>query len=262
MKNFLHLGMVLISVLVAQPVQAATQRQLITMNIQCYQGNWEFRLQQILNHFLSLGPDVIALQEVCTQPSTGSSQVEYIRQYLSSRGYPLQTFEAQYTHPAWNQFDEYLLVISKHRSQGVDKGFLPDSPLKRGYVGVEIDQSWYIDIHLEYREDQAHFRRQQLDFLKHRFQNRSHIILGDFNSAPESMEQGGLRDGGYFAIFPGSSHLGGDGNGSSRIDGFWFSAQARSRLENWDAKIMLNQKVQDQYLSDHFAVYLWMSLRN
>jgi endonuclease/exonuclease/phosphatase family metal-dependent hydrolase len=237
-------------------LEASTYRKIVTMNIHCYQDNWDFRVQQILNYFISTNQDVIALQEVCTDPSQNHSQIDYIFRYLSNHGYPIRSFEAQYTHPAWNQYDEYLLVISKHPNQSVDKGFLPQSPLQRGYIGLFIEGRWYINIHLEYRHDQANFRRQQLDFLKTHFHDSPHIIMGDFNSHPEAPEQTGIRDSGYWAAFPGPSHIGHDGNNSDRIDGFWISPALQPQLEHHISRIVLDQKVNGQYLSDHFAVLL------
>lgn len=231
------------------------------MNVHCYQDNWQFRFQHILDFIIQLDPDLIALQEVCSGPTESINQFDYIRQYLSQRGYPTNTFEGQYTHPAWGKYDESLLMISKHRNQWVDKGFLPASKLQRGYIGLLIDGRWYINTHLEYHADNAQFRKAQFDFLRDRYQGQTHVLMGDFNSSTDSMEQADLWQSGYQPLFPGYSHNGEDGNGSHRIDGFWLSPTLLGSLNRYEGHVMLNEKVQDQYLSDHYAVFLSLFFR-
>jgi endonuclease/exonuclease/phosphatase family metal-dependent hydrolase len=232
------------------------------MNIHCLNDDWEFRLKHILNRFIETSPELIALQEVCIDSKTQLNQIEYIRDYLQQRGYPVRELRAQYTHVAWERFDEYVVLISKLRVAEFDQGFLPVSLLQRGFVAFNINQAWYINTHLEFKAENAIYRKKQIEFLMQRFTQAPHLIVGDFNSAPGSPEQSSLGNSGYYAFFPGDSHLGDDGNASRRIDGIWFSPQFYGKTENLHGGIILNEKVQDRYLSDHFAVYAQFSLKN
>lgn len=230
--------------------------QFLSMNIHCYQDDWEFRFNQIIDRVVALNPDLIAFQEVCTSPSLHHSQIDFIRGALRQRGFPIGTFESLYTHRAWDRYDEYLLMIAKKPASMIDKGLLPPSLLQRGYVGIQVEGHWYINIHLEFREDNVSSRRQQLGFLYDRFKGKPHIIAGDFNSHPQSSEQNWLFREGYSYFFPGPSHVGHDGNASDRIDGFWLSPLMSQRISRAEARIVLDQMVDGQHLSDHFGVLL------
>ncbi|MBN8537247.1 MAG: hypothetical protein J0M15_09340 [Deltaproteobacteria bacterium] len=228
---------------------------IFSMNLHCFAGNWQFRFEQILNKILELSPDVISLQEVCTTFNGNLNQIEFIKKYLMDRRYPLQKIVAQFTHPAWNQFNEYLVVITKQNVLAVDQGLLPTSELQRGYIAIKLNPFWYINTHLEYKMENSAYRQMQIDFLIQRFLNEAHVIGGDFNSAPDSQEQFNFKRMSYLDFFPGNTFIGDDSNSSRRIDGMWFSPKARMFLKTLNGGITLDQKVNGQYLSDHFAIY-------
>lgn len=234
---------------------------IFSMNLQCFAGNWQFRLEQILNRVLELSPDVVSFQEVCTTQNNDLSQIEFIKKYLTDRRYPLQAIVAQFTHPAWNQFNEFLVVITKQNVLAIDQGMLPQSPLQRGYIALKLNPFWYINTHLEYKLENWSYRQRQIDFLIQRFSNEAHIIGGDFNSAPESQEQFNFKRTSYLDFFPGNTFIGDDGNNSRRIDGMWFSPRARMFLKTLNGGITLDQKVNGQYLSDHFAIYSMLTFQ-
>jgi endonuclease/exonuclease/phosphatase family metal-dependent hydrolase len=261
MISLLQLVTVILGLAVTRDLRAEPSNKIVTMNVHCYLDNWEFRFQKILDYLMSISPDVIAFQEVCTNPKAGTSQIDFIRNYLAGHGYPVNSFEAQYTHRAWDQFDEYVLMISKHQNQKVDKGFLPQSILQRGYVALNIDGNWYVNLHLEYRAEDAQVRNIQLDFIRQRFVNSPHMVMGDFNSSPESSEQSDLWDSGYAPVFPGPSHAEQDNKFDAKIDGYWLSPGIQNRLAHYDGKIVLKEKVDGQQLSDHFAVLLNFGFR-
>jgi endonuclease/exonuclease/phosphatase family metal-dependent hydrolase len=263
-KFILCVQICMLSTLVSISVQAENQTQVkvISMNIQCFNDDWRFRLGHILDKFIEFSPEVIGLQEVCVDPQTHENQIDFINNYLVQRGYPVRGIAAQYTHRAWDKYDEYIVLISKLNVSAVDKGLLPVSLLQRGYVALKINDRWFVNTHLEYKAENAHSRKIQIDFIRQRFANQPHLIGGDFNSSPDTAEQAELIANGYLAIFPGDSHLGGDGNASKRIDGFWLSPQFRSNIEYINASVELNQKVQDRYLSDHFAIFANITFKN
>jgi endonuclease/exonuclease/phosphatase (EEP) superfamily protein YafD len=126
---------------------------------------------------------------------------------------------------------------------------------------LSIEGNWYINLHLEYRAEDAQVRKTQLDFIRQRFGNSSHMIMGDFNSSPESSEQSGLWDSGYAPVFPGPSHGEQDYIYDAKIDGYWLSPGIQNRVDHYDGKIILKEKVDGQQLSDHFAVLLDFGFR-
>jgi endonuclease/exonuclease/phosphatase family metal-dependent hydrolase len=262
-KTTVFLQLVLLINFINLPAFAYHQQQfkIVNMNIHCFNDDWQFRLSHILDKFIEISPELIALQEVCENPQARLSQIEFIRNYLSQRNYHIQSLAAQYTHKAWDRDDEYIVLISKVNVEVVDQGFLPQSLLQRGYVGFRINQNWYITTHLEYRADNAHYRKSQIEFLMGHFANQPHLIIGDFNSSPGSLEQAGLQTNGYFSIFPGESHQGNDGNASKVIDGLWVSPQMYRNIEYINGSVILNHKVQDRFLSDHFAVFAHMKFK-
>lgn len=240
-----------------QSISGASTHPFLTMNIHCYDGDWKFRFNHILDQIVRLNPEVIALQEVCTLPSSQEeNQIEFIHNGLLKRGFVIGSSEALFTHKAWDRYDEFLLLISKKSPSAKEKGLLPRSPFQRGYVAFQIDGQWYANVHLEFHQDHARFRRQQLEFLHKRFEGQPLLLAGDFNSTPDSGEQKWLKAEGYWPEFPGVTHVGDDGNSSDRIDGFWLSPWARRRVSRVRAWIVLNQKFGGQFLSDHFAVLL------
>lgn len=227
---------------------------ILTMNIHCFKDDWKFRLSHILDKLNKISPDVIAFQEVCVDPVTHESEILYIQNFLTQNGYPINAIEAQFTHYAWDQFDEYIVLITKKNVSAIDRGFLPESLLQRGYIGFNIAKRWYINTHLEFRADNSQFRKNQINFLTNHFLNQSHLIMGDFNSSPDDEEQSIFKQKNYKSYFPGATQTGDDGNSHNNIDGFWFSPNFSSSLSSYSGSILFKEKVQDRYLSDHFAV--------
>lgn len=226
--------------------------KVMTMNIHCFKDNWRFRLTHILNRVIAENPDLVSFQEVCKSDTV--SQVKFISQYLLKNGYHLSSATTQFTHRAWDSYDELLMSFSRHKVKNMDKGFLPWSPLRRGYIAMEIDGKWFINVHLEHRPDYARYREEQLNFLATRFVNIPHVIMGDFNSSPSTHEQQILVESNYSSYFPGNTHVGDDGNVMANIDGFWVSPGFSYYTGNHQATIILDRPVGGDYLSDHFAV--------
>jgi endonuclease/exonuclease/phosphatase family metal-dependent hydrolase len=247
--------LILLLLLCLPHLAKAESMTVMTMNLHCFDGDWRFRLSTILNTVSSISPEVISFQEVCENPVNGDSQIVFIRNYLLEKGYPVNAFESQFTHMAWdNKFSEFILLISKQQVSNLDKGFLPPSLMQRSYIGFEINNRWYINTHLEFRADNGNYRRNQIDFLTSRFWNRPNVIMGDFNSSPEDSEQNIFREKFYTAYFPGSTQTGNDGNSHTNIDGFWFSKTFYSSTKLITGAIMFKEKINGDYLSDHYAV--------
>lgn len=228
---------------------------IVTMNLHCIDENWRFRLSQIFDKMMEASADVIALQEVCVNQTSGENQIDFIHDYLNRHNFGVKTIESQFTHRAWDKYDEYIVLISKQRAEAVDKGFLPRSPLQRGYIAFNLGFGWVVDTHLEYANENVDFRRQQIKFLMDRFGNRAHLILGDFNSSPDSVEQAVFYRSEYKAVFPGDTLPLVPGESTKRIDGLWLSKGLMERIGGVQGRVFLNHRVNGQYLSDHFAVH-------
>lgn len=248
-------------------IESFATSRLITMNVHCLNDNWQYRTEQILNKFLELNPEVIALQEVCKDSQTKENQIDFIYRYLNSRGYPLKALEAQYTHDAWGRYEEYLVLITNKNVSKIEKGYLPISLLQRAYLAFLIEGTWYVNTHLEYRSFDNEVRRQQLAFLVRQFEWWPHVIMGDFNSSPQSYEQGLLHEKGYFPFFPDKTFIGNEGVTSpvtsiyldpieTRIDGFWFDPKMSARIKNVDGFAFLKERYNGKHLSDHLPVFV------
>ena len=238
--------------------QKLDRTQVITMNVHCFEEDWEFRFKHILDQIIKMNPDIVALQEVCVDPKGSGDQIDFIKNYLKHKNFSASNLVTQYTHRAWDRYDEYLLMFSRLPAQVLDHGLLPPSLLQRGFIGLQIQGVWYLSTHLEYRADNASYRAEQIDFLINRYKNQSMVLMGDFNSAPDSWEQSQLLQLQYSPFFPGPTFLGGDGNASNKIDGFWISHKKTNRSHY--AEVILNSKVNEKRLSDHFGVRLFLIL--
>jgi len=229
---------------------------IFSMNIHGFEDNWKFRINHILNHLITQSPDVIALQEVCVDQFTHDSQIDYIKTFLIDHGYKIKKIEAQYTHLAWNRYEEFILLISKQNVSKVSSGLLPKSMLQRGYISFNIKNRWYINTHLEFRNDNFTSREEQIKFLIDKFNNTPYVIMGDFNSSPVDSEQRILHSTNHTPIFPGVTlvDMGDDQRG--KIDGFWFSQNYYADINRLSAETLFKKKIDGMYLSDHLAVSL------
>lgn len=230
----------------------ASDLKIVSMNIHGLKDNWTFRVSKILDELIKLSPDVINFQEVCQNKQ--EDQISFITNYLRNNGYPLKTIETQFTHLAWDVDYEYIATFSKLDLEALDKGDLPNSPLQRGYIAILVKGFWVINIHLEHRRDYFEYRSEQIKFLIDKFKHDPHLIIGDFNSTPQSVEQAIFHTHQYKAFFPGKTHLGDGGQDVYAIDGVWTSSALQSKSKKANVKIILNKPVNGNYLSDHFGV--------
>lgn len=242
---------VLMLFLMTLSVQAQTEPiHAISFNLHCVLEDWKMRIDEIAKHMARARPDFIAFQEVCIDQFNDMPQG--ILEALARHGYPVASHHIQYGHMAWDKYDEYLMVISRHPIQREEKGFLPKSPLQRSYLAYKVNGIWLINVHLEYRDDWASYRAEQVRFLIDKFKGRPHIIMGDFNSEPTSFEQTLFHDRGYKSYFPGPSRPA--NNPTMAIDGFWVSPELQGRLSGSRSELLFKQSHGGIYLSDHLGV--------
>ena len=197
-----------------------------------------------------LDPDVISFEEVCVDGS--ENMIGFIRSGLRSRGYAYKSYVKVYTHKAWDKYDEYMLMFSKHNAQKTQRGSLPHSPLKRSYQAMKIADSWFVNVHLEHRRDYHPYRENQVKFLISNFKNEKHIIMGDFNSSPFDREQKAFHNLGYTNYFPSLTHP--QPKPTRAIDGFWISPTLHAR--SVEAKSLFKNTVDGVHLSDHLGVFI------
>ena len=244
----------LVLILLTFSVNLQASSTLFSMNLHCTIDHWKFRVNKILDRIAEVNPQVISFQEVCVDKK--DNMITYIENGLKSRGIKIRTTLKIFTHIAWDKYDEYMLLFSTKESQEYLAGPLPKSPLRRAYIATKVDNIWFINIHLEHRQDYAPYREKQIQFLTDKFKNKKHIIMGDFNSSPDYTEQTQLQDLDYTNFFPGFTHP--LPKPVRAIDGFWVSPGIDSR--NFQVEKLLEKPINNIYLSDHSGVLLKTNL--
>ena len=246
MRNKILIGLILLVSLRSE----ARSFHVLSFNIHCTFESWELRIEELARILGKIRPDIIAFQEVCRDQANDMPQ-EILRA-LRRNGYPVSSYETQFSHMAWDKYEELQMTISRHRPEEIIKGLLPKSPLQRAFLALKIDGVWYINVHLEYLDDYADYRSQQIRFLTEKFEKTPHLIFGDYNSEPSSSEQIQLHKKGYSSFFPGPTYPA--HNPVMAIDGFWGSPELRGRLFRSESNVLLKEIFQGNYLSDHFAI--------
>lgn len=222
----------------------------VSFNLHCTFENWEARVDEVAQQLAKARPDFIAFQEVCLD--TDNDMANGILQALARHGYPVVSHQTQFSHFAWDKYDEYLMVISRHRIQEVQKGFLPKSPLQRSYLGAKINGIWFVNVHLEHSKNYAQYRDTQVQFLVNKFRDRRHIIMGDFNSEVVSPEQSHFLKQNYVSFFPGFTRPA--NKPTMAIDGLWISPELGPQLKDEKARLIFKELFRGNYLSDHLGV--------
>lgn len=221
----------------------------LTFNLHCFDENWEKRLDLLAKEVALLSPTVLAFQEVCT--SETASMIEALREKLIKAGYPLQETAAQFTHRAWDKYDEYVIMMSKEPVEGIEQGFLPASPLMRGYVAFKIRGRYFVNTHLEHLDPK--YRKEEIEFLTSLFSTGPHVIMGDLNSNPKNVEQNSFKELGYTPFFAGATYP--SQKPLSTYDGFWVSKDFEFSSTS-TVKTVFTQTYDGLFLSDHVGVLL------
>ena len=134
--------------------------KVLSLNLHCFEDDWENRFDFICKHIAENDYDVVALQEVCEYEEGNAT--DYILEKLNHFGYQVNSFGKRFSHMAWNQYREHVVILSKHHVEEMRDSDLPYSPFQRVYVAMKIQGCWFVDTHLEFKEDWKDYRLAQV----------------------------------------------------------------------------------------------------
>lgn len=244
----------LLTIFIISNSTAFASTKLFSMNIHCMKDNWKQRVALILDEAISKDSDFINLQEICTHKK--ESMNNFILSYLTAKTGTIWHANLHYMHLAWDKYDEYIGLYTKHRPDNIDSGFLPRSPLTRAYTAIELNGVWFVGVHLEHSNEWGHYREKQIQFLLQKFKNKKVVLMGDFNSGFNWPEQRQLVASNWKSYFPGLSYP--SHKPYKGIDGFWVSPSLKVNINQ--VQMVLNQpriiNNTSMFLSDHFGVFM------
>lgn len=245
----------LITIVIAfSVVDAFASSKLFSMNIHCMKNSWKQRVSLILDEAIKERSDFINLQEICIYKD--ESVNDFILSYLKEKTGIQWHANIHFMHLAWDKYDEFIGLYTKHSPTDIDAGFLPISPLRRAYVATKVNDIWYVGIHLEHSDSWGEYRKEQINFLLNKFGNKKTVLMGDFNSGYEWPEQKIFIDSNWNSYFPGLTYP--SHKPYKGIDGFWTSPDLKVNIRQ--VKMILNtpKSVNNEliYLSDHFGVFM------
>jgi len=227
--------------------------KILSLNTHCIDRDWDYRLEEISKLIVSKKPDLIFFQELCDGKGGNSFQNLIDKFESKNLHYPYRV--KQFTHDAWDGlFKEYIAVFSAHDFNKIDQGWLPYSPMQRGYIAVNVLDHWIVNTHLEHNPNYAEYRKAQVEFLSFRFANLRTIIGGDFNSESNSYEQQAFLQFDFFPAFAGPTFPA--SNPSLAIDGFWLSRSIRNEIKSYQ----ISRLTELNTLSDHLAVEIIVTI--
>ncbi len=174
---------------------------IISQNLQCGQAQIHERIGRLVEQVMTFKADVVALQEVCSDESLDVALL--MKQQLMRHGFAVKFFDRLFTHLGYEHFEEELVIFSRLDVDEATKGYLPYSPLQRGYLAIHIGQNWYVNTHLTHESEASTLRFQQMEFLAKKYSGQSAIILGDFNAGPNERESQAFLGHKYHPYFPG-----------------------------------------------------------
>ncbi len=227
-----------------------TGLKVFSMNLHCFEENWQDRFEAILTTISQENISVYAFQELCI--GDDADQVAYLSRRIQELHPGKWTSSSVFTHRAWDKYDEYLLIMARGKNLPVRSELLPVSPLRRGFVSVRLKDTWFVNTHLEYHTDNSAYRLKQLEYLVDEFRGTPHVIMGDFNSSPDMPEQLPLKKGLYESHFPGPTFPASQPELS--IDGFWLSPGLNKRVSRVAVSRLFAADFPGGIQSDHLGV--------
>lgn len=238
---------------------SASTFKILSLNIHCFEDDWQKRLDFICQYIAKNDLDIISLQEVCEDENGNAT--DYILQKLNEYHYPVNSFCKRFSHLAWNKYREHVLILSKHHADDIRDADLPHSPFQRVYVAMKLKGCWFINTHLEFQEEWKEFRRAQIEFLATEWKNEQAVIMGDFNSNMVDEEQTPFEQNHFAPVFPGKTFP--SNAPTAAIDGFWLTNTLRHNNPSIHGEILFDQKINENiFASDHLGVYLELRFRS
>ncbi len=228
------------------------EMNILTFNLHCFENQWQKRLKILAKEIAKSDYDIISLQEVCRDKENDA--MEFLFLELKKNGYLIKSFEKKFAHMAWDKYQEFLLMFSKHDALKAESGDLPESPMHRVYVSMTLNDVEFVNVHLEYSEEWQQYRKNQIDFLAKKYRAKKAIIMGDFNTLKQSKESEGFADNNFTSFFAGNTYPA--IAPEIEIDGFWASEEFMKNYQLKDPQLEFKKTYskEELYLSDHFGV--------
>jgi endonuclease/exonuclease/phosphatase family metal-dependent hydrolase len=165
--------------------------RFVTLNLWGENGPWAARLAQVGAELDRLSADVVALQEVREVPGRVPNQAAAL---AGPRGW----HDVFAPSTAWGGGHEGLALMSRFPIGAHDWRPLPHSTETEGRIvlSARIDSEfgaiWAHTTHLSYRENEGLKREEQVqvvdDVVTAHGNDSPHVVMGDFNTVPESDE--------------------------------------------------------------------------
>ncbi len=240
----------------SSPARAEALSSVFSMNLHCALGNWQARVDEIVDELVRTKPQVMAFQEVCHNKKIDMAR--YLVDRLVASGVPVSFWKTVDTHPSFFKYQEELLLVSTLPVQAHEHGKLPSLIFFRNnYLAFQIDGTWVVTTHLHFLF--SFIRKSQFKKLTKLFGGRPVLMMGDFNTGPNSSESKPFRKAGWLSIFDGPTFPA--EKPKDVFDGFWFSDDLKKRVQGASMRKVFEKASQEhEPPSDHLGVALTFSL--
>jgi endonuclease/exonuclease/phosphatase family metal-dependent hydrolase len=230
------------------------------------------RIQHIIQNLEELNPDILGLQEINESGDGQDNQAQMIADSLSSHFGVEYHVYYEFTHLSWdNQFREFIGIISRFPVEAQGYGQLVTGAFPRKVVWNAIDTPAgrvnLFNTHLDFISESIRVTQVQqiIGFINQKegeFPGVASILVGDFNSTPESAPIQLLTDTGtgtfyldtYAHANPGSPGFTVPASApNSRID---FIFEKNTGILAIDTSMVVMDEPYDgtSYCSDHLGV--------
>lgn len=228
--------------------------KVFSMNLHCGLGNWQSRLDLVVNEILKVNPDVIGLQEVCFNDEMNMTST--IVQKLKDGGYDVNFKLTTETHQSFIKYQEELLIISKHVVTNTLDESLPGIKFfENRIIAVEINNIWFINTHLHFALPQI--RTRQYRKIARLFSEKSAMLMGDLNSNSNDGESSVMKKNNWKDYYNGPTFPAHKPN--KTFDGFWTTSSLTSQIEKSEMKRVFVGEVNPP--SDHLGIMIEMDLK-
>jgi endonuclease/exonuclease/phosphatase family metal-dependent hydrolase len=248
--------------------------QVMTLNLNYYHekhGTWPARRALICQSIKSLGPDVIALQAVESDPAheDGIDQATQLAQLIPE--YHYVHFEpAQRTQKGGTQGSAFLGRIRIAESNCLALSKIPglEDPKNRIVLAGTFDLATgpiqIFNAHLSWVDEQAQANIAEAVHFVNAFDSRG-LVVGDFNNPPGARVFGPLKSSGWIDVWE-DSNAKGDGftfesdHPYVRFDYAWVNHQARPYVRS--IRVVADQENgSGTRCSSHFGLLVAIDLK-
>jgi endonuclease/exonuclease/phosphatase family metal-dependent hydrolase len=211
------------------------QISVVSLNLRCLLDDWDARLPLIVDALTTANPDLIGLQEVCSDPNTGRDNLTELITALENRTGKIYQVTRANTHWSWDTYDEGIALLTPHIIESYQEIELPAGAFIRKLImGRIITPNGVVVMattHLEHQDSTVRVNQinSALNALNTFGTSTDSIVLtGDFNESPDGQVHSIMVDGGFSDMWE-TLHSGIDGftfpasNPSIRIDYIWLN---------------------------------------